>query len=226
MVSARFYVCEPFMRKLLFLMTFLVISPCVAQVPRIKDSLRSWFSAGPSFTMSLDGRSSFIGASPASVLGGRLGWDYGRVGVYAGLYTLRRRVLSLQYSRPGDTLYRRLGMTYMSATFEYLLYKDARWELKIPAQLGMGVASKSYIRNGKVGETATALMFPLEAQMTALYRLTRYLGLSAGLGFRMANGAGPSYNGSIYSVGATVFTGTLYRDLRKSREEQKPLNLF
>ena len=214
------------MRKFLILIAFSFLQPCVAQVPQIRDSLRVWFAAKPSFTMSLDGRSSFIGASPASVLGGRLGWDYGKVGVYAGLYTLQRRIVSLQYSRPGDTLYRRLGMTYASATFEYLLYKDARWELKIPAQLGIGLATKTNIRNGFTGATTRVVMFPLEAQMTALYRLTRYLGLYAGLGFRMANGAGPSYNGSIYSIGATVFTGTLYKDWRKSREEQKPLKLF
>ncbi|MBU6324478.1 MAG: hypothetical protein KJS92_03235 [Bacteroidetes bacterium] len=215
------------MRKLLFLIAFGCLQQaCEAQVLHFKDSLRTWFAAKPSFTMSLDGRSSFIGASAASVLGGRLGWDYGRVGVYAGLYTLQRRIFSLQYSRPGDTLYRRLGMTYASATFEYLFYKDTRWELKIPAQLGMGLASKTNIRNGVPGETVRVFMFPLEAQMTALYRLTRYLGISAGLGFRMANGAGPSYNGSIYSIGATVFTGTLYKDWRKSREEQKPLKLF
>lgn len=198
----------------------LMVSEGKAQAPALRDSLRLWFSAEPAFSMSLDGRSSFIGASPASVLGGRLGWDYGKVGVYAGLYTLRRRILTLQYQRPGDTVYRRLGMTYASTTFEYMLFKDAHWELKIPAQLGLGVATRSTLRNGNLNETSRVLMVPLEAQVSALYRLTRYLGLYAGLGFRMANGAGPSFNGSIYSFGATLLTGTLYRDARKYWEEK------
>jgi hypothetical protein len=214
------------MRKLLLLILISAGNESAAQLPAVRDSLRQWLAAKPSFTMSLDGRNSFIGTAPASVLGGRLGWDYGRVGVYAGLYTLRRSIVSLQYMRSGDTLYRRLGMSYASATIEYLLYKDARWELKIPAQLGLGLASKTNIRNGMREETSRALMFPLEAQATALYRLTRYFGLSAGLGFRMANGAGPSFNGSIYSIGVSVFTGTLYRDMRNHMERKEPFPRF
>jgi hypothetical protein len=214
------------MRKLIFLLLISVGRDGAAQALSVRDSLRLWFSAKPSLNMSLDGRSSFIGASPASVLGGRIGLDYGKVGLYGGLYTLRRRIENLQSRKPGDTVYRRLGMTYASATFEYLLHKDPRWQFKIPVQLGLGVATRTLLRNGTPTETSRVPMVPLEAQICALYRLTRYLGISGGIGFRMANGGGPSYNGSIYSFGLTLFSGTLYNDLKKYREDGTPLRLF
>lgn len=197
-----------------------------AQLPAVRDTIRLWFAAKPTLTMSLDGRNSFIGSAPASVLGARIGWDYGRVAVFGGFYTLRRNIVSLQSIRNGDTLYRKLGMSYASATFEYLLYKDTRWELKVPVQLGIGLASRTNIRNGVQEVTTRVPMLPLEAQVTALYRFMRYAGLYAGLGFRMANGAGPSFNGSIYSMGISVFTGTLYRDLRHHMERKEPFPRF
>jgi len=210
------------MRKVILLILLYGAQETAAQLPAVRDSLRLWFAAKSTLTMSLDGRSSFIGSAPASVLGARIGWDYGRVGVYAGCYTLRRNIVSLQSIRNGDTLYRKLGMSYASATFEYLLYKDTRWEVNVPAQLGIGLASRTNIRNGVQEGTTRVPMFPLEVQVTALYRIMRYAGLYAGLGFRMANGAGPSFNGSIYSMGISVFTGTLYRDLRKHMERKEP----
>lgn len=185
-----------------------------AQVNPI-DSLRMALQNGGSFAIGLDGRNSFIAGVPARVMGFRVGMDCGIVRLYTGLYSLGKPVPGQGYTLPGDTVTSRLNFSYWGQTVDWRLYEDDRWELALPVQAGIGIAYRERFRNGISEQRKRPFFIPVEMQFTAIYKLTRYIGLSAGLGFRVSTLKGSSFNGPVYTYGISFFGGTLYRDLKK-----------
>jgi len=179
------------------------------------DSIREALRVGGSFAIGLDGRNSFIAGTPARVLGFRVGMDCGTVRLYTGLYSLGKPVPGQGYTLPGDTVSSQLNFSYWGQTVDWRLYKDERWELALPVQTGIGVAYRERFRNGISEQRKRPFFMPFEMQFTAIYKLTRYIGLSAGLGFRVSTLRGSSFNGAVYTYGISLFGGTLYRDLKK-----------
>jgi hypothetical protein len=192
----------------------LLLGETVAQVNPI-DSIRTALQNGGSFAIGLDGRNSFIAGSPARVMGFRVGMDCGTVRLYTGLYSLGKPVPGQGYTLPGDTLTSRLNFSYWGQTVDWRIYEDDRWELAFPVQAGIGIAYRERFRNGVSEQRKRPLFIPVEMQFTAIYKLTRYIGLSAGLGFRISTLKGSSFNGPVYTYGISFFGGTLYRDLKK-----------
>jgi hypothetical protein len=206
----------PFHKKILLslLAGGLFIGETTAQVNPI-DSIRTALIRGGSFAIGLDGRNSFIAGSPARVMGFRVGMDCGTVRLYTGLYSLGKPVPGQGYTLPGDTLTSRLNFSYWGQTVDWRIYEDDRWELAFPVQAGIGIAYRERFRNGVSEQRKRPLFIPVEMQFTAIYKLTRYIGLSAGLGFRISTLKGSSFNGPVYTYGISFFGGTLYRDLKK-----------
>jgi hypothetical protein len=191
----------------------LFIGETAAQVNPI-DSIRTALKRGGSFAIGLDGRNSFIAGSPARVLGFRVGMDCGTVRLYTGLYSLGKPVPGQGYTLPGDTVSSKLNFSSGGQTVDWRLYEDERWELALPVQAGIGIAYRERFRNGISEQRKRPLFIPVEVQFTAIYKLTRYFGLSAGLGFRVSSLKGSSFNGPVYYYGISFFGGTLYRDLK------------
>jgi hypothetical protein len=192
----------------------LLLGETVAQVNPI-DSIRTALQNGGSFAIGLDGRNSFIAGSPARVMGFRVGMDCGTVRLYTGLYSLGKPVPGQGYTLPGDTVSSKLNFSYWGQTVDWRIYEDDRWELAFPVQAGIGIAYRERFRNGVSEQRKRPLFIPVEMQFTAIYKLTRYIGLSAGLGFRISTLKGSSFNGPVYTYGISFFGGTLYRDLKK-----------
>lgn len=179
------------------------------------DTVKAAWQRGGSFALGLDGRNSFIAGSPARVLGFRVGMDCGSVRFYTGLYSLGKPVAGQGYTLPGDTVSSKLNFSYWGQTIDWRIYEDERWELAIPVQAGIGFAYRERFRNGVSQERRRPFFVPLEIQFTAIYKLTRCIGLSAGLGFRVSTLKGSSFNGPVYTYGISFFGGTLYRDLKE-----------
>jgi hypothetical protein len=205
----------PFHKKILLslLAGGLFIGETTAQVNPI-DSIRTALIRGGSFAIGLDGRNSFIAGSPARVMGFRVGMDCGTVRLYTGLYSLGKPVPGQGYTLPGDTVSSKLNFSYWGQTVDWRLYEDERWELALPVQAGIGIAYRERFRNGISEQRKRPFFIPVEVQFTAIYKLTRYFGLSAGLGFRVSSLKGSSFNGPVYYYGISFFGGTLYRDLK------------
>jgi hypothetical protein len=197
------------------LATLFLFQSAAAQEQPLLDTIRAAFQNKGSFVIGLDGRNSFVGATPARVYGFRLGLDYGKVRVYTGLYTLGRKIQGQGYTLPGDTVRTYLNFSYWSNTFDLMLYQDKKWELGFPVQIGAGIGYRERFRNSVSESRNRPFFIPIEAQFTAIYRLTRYIGLSAGLGFRVSTLRSSSFNGTTYYYGLTFFSGTFYRDLKK-----------
>lgn len=169
----------------------------------------------PSFSIGLDGKTSIIDGRIVPITGGRLGFDYGKIRIYSGIYFLGSPVQTRFEVRDGDTFSRSLDFQYFSGTVEWALVNTYRWEVVIPVQLGSGWGKSYELTNGEVVRATRANIFPMDISIYATYRFSRYVGFGAGVGLRASLANTSKFNGSFYSIGLAFYTGTLYRDIRK-----------
>lgn len=147
----------------------------------------------PSFVVELDGRHSFIREAPVIIDGIRAGADFDdKVRLFVGAYWSRRTVsrtfIINRYTPFQDTIRQDLSMFYISATGEYVVHNSKHWELDVPVQVGFGVGKRTrYDANtGAPIEQRRPSFVPLEFSFRAIYRITDWLNVSAGIGYRYA----------------------------------------
>lgn len=183
------------------------------------DSIRIHATKTPGFRLGLDGRNSFLSGQPINIRGLRAGLDYGKIGVYTGIY-----YTSSSFIKNTDTI--SAGFTYMSSTLEYYIHQSWRFEVVVPMQIGVGWGYFTQVTpKGDIREK-TGNFIPVEIGLSATVRFLRYFGFVAGTGYRTSLWNGSEFKGPFYSVGLTMYTGTLYRDFKKKYKKVKESYLF
>lgn len=147
----------------------------------------------PSFVLELDGRHSFIREAPVIVDGIRAGADFGdKVRLFGGVYWSRQKVsrtfIVNRYTPFERNVRQDLSMFYISATGEYVVYKSKHWELDVPVQIGFGSGKRTRYdaTTGEQIEQGRHAFIPFEFSFRAIYRITDWLNVSAGIGYRYA----------------------------------------
>jgi hypothetical protein len=174
-----------------------------------RDSVRDALQCTPGFRVGLDGRYSFLSGHPVRVAGARIGLDYGKVGIYTGLYSTRFSLVA-----QADTVY--TGFQYFSSTFEYYLYETWRFQIVNSWQLGFGNAYDYQKSGSEVSRSFQGAVMPVEIGLGGTVRFLRYFGFCAGFGIRLSPINGAGFSGTYYSYGLTFFSGTMYRDCKKA----------
>jgi hypothetical protein len=200
------------LRRFAFLISFLLtLSALTAQATGTwapRDSIRRALQTRPGFRVGLDGKNSFLNGNAVRVAGARYGLDYGKIGLYTGLY-------STQIARFGAKDTAVAGFSYMSSTLEYYLYQSWRFEVVSSYQIGIGNGFDFYKSGTEIKRNFKGVIVPVEAGIGGTVRFLRYLGFCAGVGVRMSLSNGNGFSGSYYYYGLTFFTGTMYRDFKK-----------
>lgn len=147
----------------------------------------------PTFVLELDGRHSFIREAPVIVDGIRAGADFGdKVRLFGGIYWSRHKVsrtfIINRYTRYERNVRQDLSMFYISATGEYVVYNSKHWELDVPVQIGFGSGKRTRYdaSTGEQIEQGRHAFIPFEFSFRAIYRITDWLNVSAGIGYRYA----------------------------------------
>lgn len=150
-------------------------------------------TAKPSFQLELDGRKSFFRETPVVIDGFRVGADFkSKVRLFMGAYWNRRPVqrsfIINRYTLAERHITQKISLFYVSATLEYVLHDSKHWELSVPIQLGIGRGRRTRYDyfNGNEIETLRPFFVPFEFSFKARYRITDWLSVSAGLGYRYA----------------------------------------
>jgi len=182
-----------------FIQLFCLLVFClIAQQPKAQikhwDTIKHYVStAKPTFALELDGRQSFFREIPVTIDGIRIGADFGnRVRFFIGGYwnsnTVSRTLTINRYTPAERKIKQDLSMFYISATVEYVFYTTKHWELAVPVQLGFGSGKRTRYdatTNNKI-EQIRAGFVPLEFGFKAMYKITDWLNISVGLGYRYA----------------------------------------
>lgn len=185
------------------------------------------FKNKPKVFLTLDKTSSFVSGKGATTNEIRLGLDFKkklRFGIgYAELASDVVTDKSIVTSVTGvDSLVpAKLSLSYMTLSAEYTFFESKRWQITSPLTLGLGSSYFSYYEqiNGeyetlKLDKGGVVL---LGASGIATYRILRWVGLSAGLGFRQVvvnNGkVKESFNSPVYLFRIRIFMGEIYKSI-------------
>ena len=213
--------------QLLFLLLGITI-PVSAQLNKtVVDTPLISFKNKPKVFLTLDKTSSFVSGKGATTNEIRIGLDFRRkirFGIgYAALASdvVADKNIITTVTGVDSLVPARLSLSYMTLSAEYTFYETKRWQITMPLTLGIGSSYFSYFEkvNGeyltlKMDKGGVVLIGP---SGIATYRILRWVGLSAGLGFRQVivnNGkVKESFNSPVYLFRIRIFMGEIYKSV-------------
>jgi hypothetical protein len=126
----------------------------------------------------------------------------------------------LTYDTHVDTLQNaQLEMSFYPVCFEYTFYRKYPWQFSVPLSIGVGNSYFWYYKNaaGDKGETDKETVALLTMNVDAQYKIIKWVGVGAGLGFRVMlkdnNNIHENFNSVIYSLQIRIFVDEIYRSL-------------
>ncbi len=155
------------------------------------DTVKADLKHKPVFHYKFDSRSAFIGNRNANVWGIKIGLGYNkkiRFGI--GYNYLKSRLpakVNLISPETGAAINTRLRMRYVSLYAEYVYYREKKWELTVPVQLGIG--STKYVAFDDPNnhyQSAGKLIILYEPCLSVNYRLVPFVAVGAEMGLRLA----------------------------------------
>lgn len=207
---------------ILLISSFIVAFSSHAQ---LIDSIAQHFEVKPKFSARFDSRNSFVASQNAHIFGIKIGWEYNdaiKLGI--GYNRLDSKISKPKYSLNDetmnfDTLESTLKFEYLSPFFEYVFFKTKRWEHAIPVQIGIGNSRYEYIdKAGIVHYENYRPVVLYEPAMTTQFKIFPWIGLGAGVGYRLIlvgnRQINENLNSPIYVFRVKVFLGDLYRGVK------------
>ncbi|MGD1844311.1 MAG: hypothetical protein ACFB10_02845 [Salibacteraceae bacterium] len=184
----------------------------------------------PKLDFRIDSRNSFITNQFARILGIKLGLNFNRtVRMGLGYNRLMNDRFTTVVHRYGDGSLERieakLKFAYLSPYFEYVFYRDPKWEISIPVLLGFGRALYRYDdRNGTTHQTPWRFLFMYEPYMISQYRITPWFGAGLGVGYRLLlvgnSATDENFNSPMYVLKFNVFPTEIYATYRRLADRE------
>jgi len=202
-----------------FLGLILILSlcgSCFSQEIGVLDKGRLELQNKPKLLLGFDNNYSLLNDEPVRIMGIRYGFDFWKIKLYEGLYFLQNEIIKNKENllNPKDTSYQKIRFTYLSTTVEYVFHENKKWEFSIPAKIGFGTGVKNTFLGDSLIKQDNPPFIPAEVSVMVLYKINRWAGISAGLGYRISLYNTNEFDGSFYSFGIKIFLGKLYRTIK------------
>jgi hypothetical protein len=173
------------------LLLFILISADSVSQPTL-DTINACLKLKPRLFAKVDTRNSFIENSRAQIIGIKGGIHYGKrlyFGVgYNQLYNsapaFNKEVYYTGAGNKTDSVTAKLQMWYISIHGEYVFHQAGRWKLSMPLQFGIGKTDYKYFLFGIKRRREENINLIYEPAVSVEYKLTRWFGLGADIGYR------------------------------------------
>jgi hypothetical protein len=192
------------------------------------DTALVGFKGKPKFFITLDKTGSFVGGKPAVTNEIRLGLDFKKklklgigFGILASDIVQEKTIQSIRTGND-SVVPSNLSLSYFSLNGEYVFYHSKRWQITSPLLLGFGTSYFNYFdrgMNGVVVEKRTdegGVLATVFSGM-ATYRIVRWFGISAGVGYRVVllnnKKVEESFNSPVYTFRFRIFFGEIYKSI-------------
>jgi hypothetical protein len=202
-----------------FFWILLVPQKARSQFVNLGDTIRLYMKNKPAFMVDFDSKNTFISGRGVPVRGIKAGITYkNKISYMLGWYFITPKLTGQSTFFKGTvreiTFNTTLRMHYASLIAEYGFYRDARWLLYLPVQIGFGEAIKTYQSQILPDHFDHKSYFvPLEAAITGSYRVWKFVGLSGAIGYRRAFSTNTireeDFNGLTYSLGIKIWIGRM-----------------
>ncbi|MVM32641.1 hypothetical protein GO755_21550 [Spirosoma sp. HMF4905] len=222
-----------------YLLTFSLLLTRPDSLPLIDSVQSKPFALKPAFN--LDFRDSFLERQHVNVLGVNAGFTYGRkrhqltLGYYWINYATYLRLIDWRRNaaqRINLNYYTRTDMWFISSMYWWNMVNNKRWLVSLPVELGGGVAYAlplDLTQNVQVDRSRRDFFVPLQIGAYGQWRATRWVGLSAQIGYRVSvfqTAIDQNFNGSYYSIGISIYPAfpmDIWRWVRK-KDRISPLH--
>jgi hypothetical protein len=184
------------------------------------------FKGKPKIFFTFEKTASFVGGRAATTNEIKLGLDFKRklrLGIGFGRLVsdvvVEKDVVS-EATGMDTTVPAKLYLSFFSVNSEYVFYDSKRWQLSAPAAIGIGSSYFQFFNKNEKGlafedRTDEGTVLVVNAGGVATYRILRWFGLSAGLGYRFGvvnnDKVLESFNSPVYSFRVRIFFGEIYK---------------
>lgn len=186
------------------------------------------FKGKPSLFFTLDNTASFVGGKSATTNELRFGLDFKKklkLGLgYGQLVSdiVVNKDIVAERTDNDSVVPANLSLSFFSANAEYVFFNSKRWQISTPLQIGVGSTYFLYYESDKNGKSiqkrtdeGTVLVSGFSA--VATYRILRWIGISAGLGYRVGilnnDKVSESFNSPVYTFKFRIFFGEIYKSV-------------
>ena len=191
------------------------------QTINLMDSIATAFQQQPKIQFKLDSRNSFITGNNASVMGIKLGVEFGKtaaIGIgYNWMYTkMKSEIIDGIENTPvqADIVFR-----YIAPYFVYSFYQKNKWDISVPIQFGVGISRLQYTNAvGVKVKRDQGLIVLYEPAMVLEYAVLPFIGIGGGVGYRLMlknnRSIDERFTAPTYKLLFSLKLGVLYNQLR------------
>lgn len=218
-------------KALLVLITLFVV-PLLLKAQFVAELHKS-MDTKPKIIFKFDTRKSFIDNSNVTVFGWKIGVEFDkRIRIGGGFNFLTdnhsENLDKIYFAENGiDTLnIGILNFSYICYFVDYVLISKPKWEISYPIQLGLGGSNYAYTDEltGLV-EADKGTILLIETAITGHYKLTKWFGIGAGVGYRLMlvnnKGLDSKFNSPIYIFKLKIFLATIIDSISKNENKEK-----
>ncbi|MEO5571803.1 MAG: hypothetical protein ABIT08_14370 [Bacteroidia bacterium] len=190
---------------------------------QILDTISASFHTKPKVFFQLDAYNSFVSSKGANTFGYKAGLEFNnRVKIGIGYYVLTSDIVKpkkLHYNNKDTTQNAKLEMSFIPLSFEYIFYHEDPWQLSVPVNLGWGKSYFYYYTNmaGDRGQTDKEAIALMTMNVDAQYKVIKWAGVGAGLGFRLMlkdnSNIHENFNSLIYSIQLKIYVAEIFHSL-------------
>lgn len=224
------FIKKELLRKTIVVFIFISINQTAHA--QLLDTIRESFHSKPKIFFQLDTYNSFVSNEPANTFGFRGGLEFNkRVRIGLGYYSLTSDIVKpkkiIGIFNNDTTLNAQLDMYFIPVSFEYIFYDKDPWQFSVPLNIGAGKSYFWYYRNaagerGRIDEKTVVLM---TVSVAGQYKIIKWLGVGAGLGFRQMlkdnSNINENFNSVIYSLGLRIFVDEIFKSVFPKKQEKK-----
>jgi hypothetical protein len=196
------------------------------------DTLQEVFKNKSAIDFRLESRNSFINNNLTLVAGVRLGVAFKRkLRIGGGVSWLKSDVIKTDYITDDNGITqpvpKYLKLAYICYYVDFVFYKNKRWQLSVPIQVGTGL---SWFQKNQTydftGNDKKYFLLLYEPGITTQFKIFKWFGLGADVGYRFAlknnNFVGETMNSPTYAFKILFWADQLYFELfPKSKISQK-----
>lgn len=199
------------------------------------DELHTSMDKKPKIIFKFDTRKSFIDNSNVTVFGWKLGVEFDkRIRIGGGFNNLTENhspnLDKVYFAENGiDTLGTGvLNFSYICYFVDYVLLRKPKWEISYPIQIGIGSSHYRYTDelSGTIERNKGSIML-VETAITGHYKLTKWFGIGAGVGYRLMlqnnKGLDSKFNSPIYIFKFKLFLAGIIQSFSKDKKENEEI---
>ncbi|MEO6901651.1 MAG: hypothetical protein ABI315_00690 [Bacteroidia bacterium] len=202
------------------------------------DTMKWCLQQKPHLFGKIDTRQSFIYNNRVKIIGIKGGLNYGKrlqFGLgYNQLYSpskkLDKQLYFFDTNGTKDSITSKLKLFYFSIHTEYIFYKNNHWQLSMPLQLGVGDTYYKYQLFNKKQKTNQFIVFIYEPAISIEYKIVKWAGVGADIGFRLMatkqKEINQQFNSPTYAFKFLIYYDEILKILFPNNKWQKKLKII